>query len=173
MKRLLVIIVLLLCVALTGGFGYLWVRSYWRSDFIQLLVQYDGEPMTFYISTGRGGLGFGAAHVQTLQYSDPGFSRHAGPVGGYARGGWPAQSQWDRLGFSSQSFSTMRGPGFWIGGTAPGWFCTLAPALPIAAFALHWLLRVRRRRKRGLCLRCGYDLRASAGVCPECGRVAV
>jgi len=32
------------------------------------------------------------------------------------------------------------------------------------------LLRRRRRRKRGLCLRCGYSLEGNVtGVCPECG----
>jgi hypothetical protein len=37
--------------------------------------------------------------------------------------------------------------------------------------AIAWQRRrVRRRRQRqGLCARCGYDLRASAGRCPECG----
>jgi hypothetical protein len=29
--------------------------------------------------------------------------------------------------------------------------------------------QLQRRRTRGLCIRCGYDLRASVGRCPECG----
>jgi hypothetical protein len=60
-------------------------------------------------------------------------------------------------------------------------FVILHLAYPTALFALAplaWLAGYRKRRRRaarargGLCASCGYDLRASAGRCPECGGVA-
>ena len=78
-----------------------------------------------------------------------------------------------------QEFGKVEGLGFKFGGLhgpngslwnlqLPYWFATVvllvSPAL--------WVVRVRRNRRRwrsGLCRKCGYDLRASGDVCPECG----
>ena len=74
-------------------------------------------------------------------------------------------------------------PGTWPeGGKSPlmNWWCLDVPYPPavaaMGALPALWLVLTlprlvvrRRRRTRGLCLRCGYDLRASRGRCPECG----
>jgi hypothetical protein len=53
---------------------------------------------------------------------------------------------------------------------APHWFLALLlSALPMRQ--LHRWLTVRRRRKGGLCLTCGYDLRGTVERCPECGEI--
>ena len=51
------------------------------------------------------------------------------------------------------------------------------PVLPLVVLFLvlpgirgAGVLRKRRRKATGYCLCCGYDLRASTGTCPECGR---
>ena len=79
------------------------------------------------------------------------------------------------------------GVGGWLGfgwsdvppprSAAGRWVTVQVPLWAVAAVAAVlpgvWVRRARRlesRKRRGLCLACGYDLRGSAGRCPECGR---
>ena len=67
---------------------------------------------------------------------------------------------------------------FWFGeivpsaaattGSFPLWIPTLTFAL-LPAYALLPYHRRRKRKKLGLCVKCGYDLRGSKDRCPECG----
>jgi predicted amidophosphoribosyltransferase len=53
----------------------------------------------------------------------------------------------------------------------PHWAAALLLLLAAVPFLTRarraW--RRRRRLRRHLCLQCGYDLRASGSLCPECG----
>ena len=52
---------------------------------------------------------------------------------------------------------------------APSWFVIILTAT-LPAKWLFLQLRTLRRKARGRCMRCGYDLRGSGKRCPECGR---
>jgi len=55
----------------------------------------------------------------------------------------------------------------------PWWsFCAVGSILPLIAMRRMAKARKRRRRERGgLCIKCGYDLRATRDKCPECGTI--
>jgi hypothetical protein len=62
-----------------------------------------------------------------------------------------------------------------------GWGFAMPAWVPAVGFALFptWLIVVHRERRRfrervesGGCLHCGYDMRASGRICPECGHPA-
>lgn len=77
------------------------------------------------------------------------------------------------------SYSTVKYPGVWITKSdacqcivwiwVPLAITAMFAAYPTIAF-IRGPLRRWRRRKKGLCLNCGYDLTGNeSGVCPECG----
>lgn len=83
--------------------------------------------------------------------------------------------------FDAEHAFTVRGlfPTRVTGLVAPAVQFHLGPPLLVFAGLATWtcfwpLARRRARRRRGLCVACGYDLRgSSSGTCPECGHATI
>ena len=73
------------------------------------------------------------------------------------------RSAFNKLGFTAGRWSVS-----WAVGV-PYWFVALVSGLPPIVYARR-AMRRRRLAMAGCCRRCGYDLRASSGRCPECGQ---
>lgn len=74
---------------------------------------------------------------------------------------------------SDPSFAFQRSGGQWpsVEVVFPHWLLAILCLSPYVPAVLGTFRRAARRR-RNACLRCGYDLRATPGRCPECGAVA-
>ena len=186
LRRLLALasaVSLLLCVATC----VLWVRSYGRDEVVWWVP--TGQDR-YLIGSERGSVRVervadGPAYSSTAPGSRRfGAASRARPDDAY----WT----WDRLYHQAEfacprwGFAMVSGPRFTRRTRADRGVFDLPVLLPAVAVAVpHWALlgagavaplasvlrsrRHRRSRRAGLCARCGYDLRATPGRCPECG----
>jgi hypothetical protein len=183
--NLLTALSLLLCLSAAG----LWARSYFRGDRV-LWASVDDSPGQITYRHWQFTSLCGQLHWEgdTLVVTDP---TKLPAVRANLAGVRPVSYQDERAGFAvGYDRSFLNSLAFHIGGTystpipptdrrtisfaaVPLW----APALAGAALPAVRLWRRRRaeRRRRAanrLCVRCGYDLRASPERCPECGTMA-
>jgi hypothetical protein len=144
----------------------LWARSYWRCDRIAAAVDdprplkgryaslnaYRGRLLVMWMRVDVTGTGIGYE------------SKPLRPEGGYVFDLEPGHYF---AGFQYYPRPMVGSHEVGFAG-APLWFvAALAGVAP--ARALSRVARRRRRKAGGLCLSCGYDLRAASGRCPECG----
>jgi hypothetical protein len=152
----------------------LWARTFFAQH--DLRVGRSNDDRTRYRDL-QVRLGGNFVHVSLSTWTDWGFEDF-----------FPAtRRQWAGFQWSHESSPPARqGLGSWIwwdhyvdqaswDGTTEVWRVQVRPWLlliPPAVLPALWVRRVLRRRRllrEGRCLVCGYDLRATAGRCPECG----
>ncbi len=160
MKRRLLNILSALSLLLCVGTVALWVRSYWVSD---TLTSYSNLRLI-----GAGSVQGRLAFV-TVYFDKPPAPRtvHNGwaslPVGN-AFTGIPG---WRHAGFGVESNDRFTAV------YVPLWF-TLGLSAILLPMRWLWLYRQRRiAERKGLCPKCGYDLRATPDRCPECGTAVI
>lgn len=161
MKRHLFTVVaamsLLLCLATMA----VWMRSFWISSFWGF--DEGGRAPAVVLFSDRGRVGVATSHVIM-----------GVPLIGWEE--WPddkighgSSAGWKYLGFDMEIEDTTAFSGD-LQIVVPDWFiCATFAVAPCRWLWLHH--RKRRAKLNGLCITCGYDLRASPERCPECGTV--
>jgi hypothetical protein len=146
---------------LAVGAGVFWYRSYARQDVL-----------TYY---GRHGADSVFARRGSFTWFNLKFDVPAPPD---AKLEWrPMSRPLTAKGDNKADHPTKSFLGFGLGeSTAEGYRFVSIPCwsavtvlLLFPAVRVTWVVVRRKRRRAGACLTCGYDLRASAGRCPECG----
>lgn len=162
---------LLLCAATVA----LWVRSYWRNDYVARAMNSSagGQHYTVKgVSSENGRLVFYAQYAGGASLGGAGIivkSRRADP-GWYPDYHWQNADARIHLGVLRwHRLISKHAMGVDISWhlDVPYWFLALAAG----ATALWCAARRSSRFVRGQCSRCGYDLRATPDRCPECGTV--
>ena len=182
MRRRLFTLIRVTSLALLLGTAAVWVRSYSVVESLTLVRRFGdpdapGHGYTWVsISWLIGTISVTGGKVVDRLPADERWVTWGGfPASNLAR----AESPWLKFRSSYAADQTPRG---WSRGTivwqwratAPCWAAALGASILPAGWGLRKFadLRGARWAARGRCGRCGYDLRESAGRCPECGTQA-
>jgi hypothetical protein len=165
MIRLLLHGIGVVCLMLTVAAVVLWLRSYRVADGFVWKPGPQPDYYRLYVGCGGVRIGWGQYSFELEPYLEyypdrtPTYPTMTLPSGIAGRLGFNAHCGTDSKGKPSADV------------VFPIWALILL-ALPVTAQRAAVLYSQRRSRRRtilGLCLNCGYDLRASPGCCPECG----
>ncbi len=130
-----------------------WTRYYSSRDIATMMAAWDGNPMPW--------SAYLAKQLQEARFSVAVWGWPPAVWAWKPFSGW--QTDWRLFHRRSTSGLLRVGVPLWIPTAVVGAALWLM-ASPLRAY------RRRRRLRQGCCQTCGYDLRGSAGGCPECGQ---
>ena len=161
---------LLLCLATAG----LWVRSYWVCDLFTPSARRRRRTEEYGLQHYGGQLRPTAGCLAAVRLVRAARGPADAAMG--VRVEHPSRSfamLWADFGFDADRDDPWRLRVQLADLALPDWSLVSAFALLPSIVTFRQVRAVRRRRQRsrlGLCPACGYDLRATPGRCPECGR---
>jgi hypothetical protein len=185
MKRHLLNLMTALSLLLTSAVSALWVRSYSQTQGVGYSTSpaSNGREWTYSVRADCDGVQLWVRRAEGVRWPSPaGFSAFSARVDPLERDSVRdrrrSTAAWRCLGVQVHGQDVIHArPDAWAASESgrslllPFWvLLAITLTLPLARAGLAW--RNQRRRSSGLCLRCGYDLRATRGRCPECGTIA-
>jgi hypothetical protein len=150
----------------------LWARSYYRADEVSYTTHTPHTAGVVSVTSEKGRVvGVSVTYRPNVPLWD-----FRGPPKRVWQFGSPPVSESPSLLVTHGPFQTIglgpvSGSYFgldFVGASVPHFFIALL-SLPLPLLAFRRWRRRRRFEREGLCRVCGYDLRASAVRCPECG----
>ena len=192
--RIIAVTFCCLSLILCAAAAVLWVRGYVVVDVVDVpryvVTPEHADSFTYRLSSGRGVVALNvererttwAAKVRVGSMRTQRRLFHVTLKPDQFR--LQARTLWQKLGFNAHAWQGPLNLGAFTHGMRgvfnvqrsewgvrlPYWLIVPATGVPPVLY-LRRLVTWRRRSRvrRGLCGRCGYDLRASTGRCPECG----
>jgi hypothetical protein len=184
MWQVIRVVLTVACVVAAAAVGWLWKGSYSAAADVHYLWR-TGRPLV-YRSVDAGSIDGGLfLSVLTLKDDAPGRAAGWHWEETHSIWSWALATEQDYYlhGWMWRKFGVVNGSGIKsaegmeavTGVAVPHWCVVLA----LLGFPVSGVARWGRRKWRGRgevmarCAACGYDLRASAGRCPECGKMSV
>ncbi len=171
----------LACISV--GIVVLWGRSYLVEDRLFVANDITGGRNLRFVASAQGWIRFAAiTRPDPMGVGTRPWTWEAQPISAaFARWdgvyGTTPSSSWYIAGFGfvegdddPRRVSTTHGMPYRVV-VIPFWSVCLADATFMGLLLVPWWRSTRqaKRRSKGLCARCGYDMRGSVSQCPECG----
>ena len=149
------IAIFLLSTFLLGG---MWIWSYWQHPWMYV----QSSTTRFEVGSVWGRARFSMRRSPKTLWSTSWKEGilNAGPVWRH----WDTSANWHFAGFALMTIQSTKVSATLF--TIPYWFLLSLVITPL----FITVIQLWRTHHPGTCGRCGYDLRASSGYCPECGR---
>jgi hypothetical protein len=170
MKRFVFHLAVAVSLVLSMAMAVLWVRSYFVEDVVRCEEPGEGSPWVIHVVwASRGRVSFGndvvGVHSWDVNAGEPTTKRYWK----YERMAPEPMRPYEESFLGKMGLFYEQGDAHGERWVAPIWIFMVVTSVPLVVW-LRALVRRRWASSAGICVICGYDLRATPERCPECGK---